>query len=260
MRWTADMANMDTPSWIKEFHRDASEIRASQSAIHDAVLRASPYLKTANFKAIHPSDLERLFARYDEQFFDGRLAAQIGERPLNFVLSRRMTSAAGKTTQFRLVRGPTRPVRFEIGISTTLLFQNFREPDATLSVTGFQCADRLTALQRVFEHELIHLLEMLTWSQSSCSKVRFQRLSQRFFLHTERTHRLITPREQAYREFGLRRGDRVHFRLDGRDYEGVINRITKRATVLVEDPQGRPYTDGRSYSKFYVPVKLLRRA
>jgi len=37
----------------------------------------------------------------------------------------------------------------------------------------------------------------------------------------------------------------------------VVNRVSKRATVLVEDHQGRRYTDGKHYSKFYVPVQML---
>ena len=50
---------------------------------------------------------------------------------------------------------------------------------------------------------------------------------------------------------------KVRFRFDGVDHQGVVNRINKRATVLVEDRRGVPYSDGKHYAKFYVPVQLL---
>jgi hypothetical protein len=36
-------------------------------------------------------------------------------------------------------------------------------------------------------------------------------------------------------------------------------RITRRATVLVENPRGEEFTDGRRYLTFYVPLPLLRK-
>jgi hypothetical protein len=51
----------------------------------------------------------------------------------------------------------------------------------------------------------------------------------------------------------------VRFRLDGRHYTGRVNRITKRATVLVEDRSGERYSDGKRYAKFYVPLEMLEK-
>ena len=48
----------------------------------------------------------------------------------------------------------------------------------------------------------------------------------------------------------------MRFRFDGIEHTGVVNRVSKRATVLV-GPQGRRYTDGKHYNKFYVPVQML---
>ena len=47
--------------------------------------------------------------------------------------------------------------------------------------------------------------------------------------------------------------------MEGSRYVGVVNRVTKRATVLVEDSRGVRYSDGRCYAKFYVPVGMLER-
>jgi hypothetical protein len=108
------------------------------------------------------------------------------------------------------------------------------------------------------EHEIVHLVEMLLWSHSQCSARRFQSIAKRFFGHTDYTHQLITPRERAMTEYGIRAGDRVRFRFDGKHVEGVVNRITKRATVLVEHARGELYSDGKKYQKYYVPLTLLK--
>jgi hypothetical protein len=47
------------------------------------------------------------------------------------------------------------------------------------------------------------------------------------------------------------------YRFDGIERTGVVNRINKRATVLVEDRKGARYSDGKHYAKFYVPVQML---
>ena len=55
------------------------------------------------------------------------------------------------------------------------------------------------------------------------------------FGHTENKHKLITPKERAIVKYGVKPGMTVRFRFDGEEREGVVNRINKRATVLVED-------------------------
>lgn len=173
---------------------------------------------------------------------------------LQFRLSKRMTSAGGKTTRFKPRGGPE---HFEIAVSTTLLFQTFHDVERPITVAGIVCRDRLEALQRVVEHEIVHLIEMLLWKHSSCSADRFQSIAARAFGHVEHTHQLITPRERALRKFGIRPGDSVRFELDGTTMVGVVNRITRRATVLVEDQRGMRYTDGKRYAKYYVPLAML---
>ena len=107
------------------------------------------------------------------------------------------------------------------------------------------------------EHELVHLIEMMLWSKSSCAKPRFHSITLRFFGHTENKHRLITPKEKAIVKYGIKPGMTVRFRFDGLERKGIVNRINKRVTVLVEDHRGRRYSDGKRYAKFYVPVQLL---
>ena len=48
------------------------------------------------------------------------------------------------------------------------------------------------------------------------------------------------------------------FLFEGRPLTGRVNRLTKRVTVLVEDPEGERFPDGRRYRKYYVPIMHLQ--
>ncbi len=235
---------------------DAERISARTAQIHALVLSKSKYIDAPNFTRIHPADLELLFAQYDHEFFDGQVRKTLGKIRLDFDLSKRMTSSGGKTAYYTDRTSGRR--WYEIGVSTTVLFGCFDGKDhRPISASGILCRDRLDALQRIVEHELVHLIEMLLWGKSSCSQSRFHSITERFFGHTENKHQLITPKEKAMVKFGVEPGIVVRFRFDGIEHEGVVSRINKRATVLVEDRRGEPYSDGKRYAKFYVPVQLL---
>lgn len=247
----------------------AAEIEQRQRRIHREVLELSRSMDSPNFRRVDADDLRRMTMLYDREFFDSRLLPTIGRERLKFGLSSRMTRIAGKlVTQY-----PDRPSRratglaresssdsrqFEMVLSSTLLFQAFDDVDRPITVTGRSCTNRLEAMQRVCEHELVHLMEMFFWNDSSCSQCRFQDIAGRFFGHTEHSHDLITQRERAARNFGIRVGDSVRFRHEGKWIHGWVNRITRRATILVEDERGERFTDGKHYVRFYVPVELLK--
>jgi hypothetical protein len=233
--------------------------------IHSALLAGSPRIREPNFSLIAPADLALLFELYDAGFFETQLQQLLSAAgsPLSFKLSRRLTRTAGTTTRFQ-ARGPraghpAAPVRYEIAISTTLLYQTFSDVERTVRVSGLVCQDRTEALQRIFEHEVVHLLEMLLWEKSSCAADRFRHLAWNIFGHTETRHDLVTGHEQALRRFDVRVGDRVAFVFEGKRYEGIVNRITRRATILVENPRGALYGDGKHYAKFYVPLATLEK-
>ncbi len=253
------------PSSLPSFYRllqttrlPAEEIEARTQAIYREVLAESLHITQGNFTAIETADLRRLFEKYDRVFFGG-LCGELatGDNTLRFRLSPRMTSAAGKTTQRRFRNQPSPRAEYEIAISTTLLFETFNGELRPITVSGVSCRDRLEALQRIFEHEMLHLAEMLVWDHSSCSADRFRSIAHRLFGHLQNTHQLITPREVAHTKYGIRPGQRVKFTFEGRRYVGVVNRVTKRATVLVPDRTGERYTDGQCYLKFYIPLPML---
>ena len=147
--------------------------------------------------------------------------------------------------------------KFELKLSTTLLFQTFEDIDRPVEVTGRICKDRLEAMQRVTEHELVHLIEMMIWNDGDCHQARFQSIAKRYFAHLDYRHGLITQRERAAARFDIRVGDHVLFFHEGFKMKGRVNRITRRATVLVPNPKGERFTDGKRYVKYYVPLEKL---
>lgn len=228
-------------------------IRTWTAEIGRELVATSGWIDEHNFTAIHPTDLETLFRAYDRRFLEGFLRERLAEGDLSFRLSTRMTRAAGKTSCRPAPHGRT---HYEGAISTEMLFHGFDEDEAPVDVVGLPCATRLEALQRVFEHELVHLVEFVGTGTSNCKAPPFQELAHRLFRHRHHTHTLVTRRERAAKD-GIRIGSLVSFTHRGRCREGRVGRITKRATVFVEDPEGRWHADGRRYTKYYVPLDEL---
>jgi hypothetical protein len=243
---------------LRGLRPDPGRAEAAAREVGAQALQASTAMDSPQFEQIAADDLWGLFRGYDAHFFSGLLAGALAPCPwerLRLRLSPRMTSAGGKALHYR---GST-PTRFEIAISSHLLFTNFAPGEVPVTVNGLTCPTRLAALQRIFEHELVHLVELLLWARSSCRQPRFRALAHALFGHTDVTHRLATPRQQAWRAHRVQTGARVWFHFGGRRLEGFVNRISKRATVLVPDPAGLRYSDGGHYAKYYVPVAALRR-
>ena len=82
----------------------------------------------------------------------------------------------------------------------------------------------------------------------------------RLFGHTDFRHDLITPQEVAAAG-GVEAGCTVRFVMSGETLVGKVNRVTKRATVLVKcsknHPEAREFSDGKSSVGFY-PSSLSR--
>ena len=252
-------------SLINKMNFSESQVRSKTGKIGKELIKKSGSIDNGAFKQISTSDLKILFELYDTEFFENQIAKLLADRkiPLGFRLSKRMTSAAGKTSA-KLIRNPGKKnspsiIEFELVISTNLLFSTFVNVKRRIEVNGIVCHNRLEALLRIFEHELIHLVEMLLFQTSSCSKNRFKWITGRLFAHRGVTHKLVTRREQARVTYNLNTGEQVKFKFKDLWLEGTINRISKRATVLVSDPEGERYSDGKSYKKFYVPLTMLQK-
>lgn len=232
-----------------------------QKEIREHLLLNSSSIRRRNFRSISPADLGTLFQLTDELFFGGQIGRFVEanfDKPLTFRLSTRMTKAGGTTTMIQSHVNP-RHSEFEIAIATTPLFSSFKFENQSM-VGGVKCDSRLEALQKIMEHEVIHLVELLGTGDSNCHARPFKSLVRNYFGHRESNHQLMTPTDVARKQLGIRCGDTVVFHIDGAQRRGYVNRITKRATVLVKDPSGEEYCDGSRYVKYYVPLPMLKRA
>ena len=244
---------------------ERAETLRMQQEIYEQTLALSRSIDRPNFTRVGHEDLVRMIRLYDERFFGGRILPVAEAEGLSFGFSKRMTRVAGKLVTHYPHGSRSGPRRFELVLSSTLLFQTFEDAaggnpvDRPVEVTGRRCRDRLEAMQRVAEHELVHLVEMLIWNEGNCSQSRFQSIARRYFAHTDYQHDLITQRERAARRFDIHVGDTVCFRHDGGIRTGRVNRITRRATVLVPDPRGERFSDGGRYTRYYVPLEQLRK-
>ena len=207
---------------------DAREITNHQQEIHEQMLILSRSMDRPNFNKIGQEDLSRMVRLYDDRFFGGRILPTAMAEGLTFHLSSRMTSVAGKMIT-NYPNGYDGVRKFELKLSTTLLFQTFEDANRPVEVTGCLCRDRLEAMQRVTEHEMVHLIEMMIWNDGDCNQSRFQSIAKRYFAHSDYRHGLITQRERAAERFDIRVGDEVCFFHDGFKMAGRVNRITRRA-------------------------------
>ena len=227
------------------------EIKEKTKEIYNQIHTQSDNIDQGNYTSIAISDLRFLFELYDQIFFNNFFAKNYEDK-IFFRLSKRMTKVAGKTQRFIKTND------FMISLSTTLIFQTFNDITREIKVNGIICSDRLEATMRVFEHEIIHVIEHILFDNSSCSKPFFKRLAHNMFGHTDVTHQLITQMEVAHENFNLHVGDIVSFEYEGNIHEGFVNRVTKRATVMVKDGNGQfKDSNGNRYAKFYIPLQHL---
>lgn len=238
----------------------AGEQQRLRHEIRQQILMTSRSITQGNFDRISSDDVGRMIRLYDDLFVGGKVLQQASREGIRFKLSKRMTSVGGKlVTQY--LDGESNGRRtFELVLSSTLLFQTFDDNSRRpIEVGGCLCHDRLDAMQRIAEHEFVHLTEILIWNDGNCNEPRFQSIARRYFGHTDYQHNLVTQRERAATKFNIRVGDLVSFRTDGKVLHGKVNRITRRATVLVPDAKGERFSDGNHYFRYYVPLEKLQR-
>ena len=183
--------------------------------------------------------------------------------PLTFRLSRRLVSPAGQTIRWvRRPSGQKRPavkVEYEITISVTLLFNTFQEVDRPVTVGGLVCRDRVEALQRIFEHELLHLAEFLAWGRSNCRADNFHRLSRRIFAHEGAFHDLITPRSRRGQPTTSGSATACFSRSTAPSTQAASTASPAAPPSWSKIRAGSLFDDGKHYLTFYVPLPLLRK-
>ena len=122
-----------------------------------------------------------------------------------------------------------------------------------------EIADRVKAIHEAVRRRSARMVVPDFTHAADSDLALLEDLAWNLFAHTQTRHDLVTQNERARTLVGVRVGDLVRFTFEGRPYTGRINRITRRATVLVEDPTGQPFGDGKRYLKFYLPLPMLEK-
>lgn len=235
------------------------EIQAKREEIARRILRLSPHMRDRSLPQIAVSDLRLLFELYDEVFLKRQFAKGF-QGKIKFSLSRRLTQSAGKTIcPKNIAQLAPEDVMIEIRMGVDFFF-NYDRVNSEKRVNGILTRNALEAFQLVFEHELCHAMEFINFHTSNCRQKRFKTMSKNIFGHLDNFHQLPTQGRIIQEKMGLNPGDTVWFLYGKKRVQGLLYRISKRATVMVETKNGR-YMDkkGNRYSKFYVPVELINK-
>ncbi|GAA0765952.1 hypothetical protein GCM10008908_03110 [Clostridium subterminale] len=199
-------------------------------------------------------NISNLIDIYDYYVLRGYLVKTIPEG-IKLSISNRMTSSGGKTIFSKRGREHT----YEIRISNRVM-ERFIEDNRSKIVCGVEANDALEALMLILEHELCHVIEFNEYEISNCRGERFKNISYNLFGHTSSYHEILKGKDAFNKTINnsFVKGQVVQFKYKGILYEGIISNINKRATVMVKDINGA-YRDnhGFSYSKWYIPLKLL---
>ena len=75
------------------------QIEDQTETIFSTVLGNSKTIVKPNFESVSSNDLSLLFQLYDQKFFGGLCRKSLGNSPLDFRVSSRMTRAGGKTSR-----------------------------------------------------------------------------------------------------------------------------------------------------------------
>lgn len=234
------------------------DINQKRNYIRNELFRLSRTIKSGKLERVADEDLSILFQLYDAIFLNDYFKNNYKGK-LIFKFSRRLKSSAGITKcQKNLSALPPENYSFEINISADFLFDYYRV-DREIEVNGYQTKDSLDALLLVFEHELCHVMENIQYQTSSCRGKRFYTMANTIFGHTGVTHALPTNFEINRLNYKVKVGDSVNFTFEDKKMFGIIHKINKRATVMVENKKGR-YVDkyGKRYQKYYVPLDIIQ--
>lgn len=238
--------------------RTPIEMESKREKVIEQLFQKSAVIKSLQMTSISTEDLRLLFELYDLYFFENWFRNHYAGK-IKFSLSRKMTKSAGKTLcpgNISKIKPENLVLEIRIGVDFFLYYGQLGKSN---TVCGVRTTSSLEALLLVFEHELCHVIEFLLFGKSSCKGTRFKTIAANMFGHSESYHRLPTNRQIASKVFGLRIGDSVSFKHNERQLTGLLYNVNKRAVVLVPDRSGI-LTDrqGKRYSKYYVPLKLLK--
>ena len=110
---------------------DQREILNQQNQIFEDSLQLSRSIRNQFYPV--GRDLVRMVSMYDERFFGGKVLPLARAEGMDFSISSRMTKVAGKLVTHYPDGAASGRRRFEMVLSSTLLFQTFEDKDQASS-------------------------------------------------------------------------------------------------------------------------------
>ena len=137
------------------------EIRSARALIKKIMIEEVLYNKgRENFTSLNGNDIGALFKLYDVTFFQGQIQEKIAEMGsyIEFFARSRKSGVAG-LCGVKLVDGQK---IYYLDIAPNIVETLFKfYPDGLYIEAGLSCKDRLSCIQLIVEHEIIHLLTII---------------------------------------------------------------------------------------------------
>jgi hypothetical protein len=197
------------------------------------------YGKSTDLQGMTKDDLRALFNLYDDIFFENSFNAYFGRSGSDFstFFAPKLTKTAGMCTKQGCV--------YTIQISSQIMSGLFTSVGKNVhAANGLICRTRLSCLQLVLEHEMIHLLQYI-WRECSSTASHgpeYRTLVKNIFGHTETTHDLLNAltEEQAQNystRHETRKADRQTEISNAKAalYPGVLIQFTKPSAMFTTD-------------------------
>jgi len=199
------------------------DIKEKQQIIKKKMLANFKHKGGLFFTEFNSRDLNYLFKLYDQTFFKGLITEILvnqAEMPdaidISFKANGRLKKSAGQI-KYKRTRGQRnqQQIKIEFSISKPLILNLFEDDQDSVLVNGILAEDKITVLQTVFEHEIVHLVLYLldpNADQPINHKMKFRTLVKKIFGHTDYQHNLILPGSAKNRPIhtnDVKKGDRV---------------------------------------------------
>lgn len=167
-------------------HSKCQDYNKKISASNITKYRKIIYDKFSKFKNsvsnVSSRDLQKMFELYDHCFFQSSISEFIEQS--HFVLQFKTTGEPTFTTEGTCT---SKKCKYVVTIPT----HHFNKVNGITNVAGHLCKDQLECLQRVLEHEIVHLIVFIFCNDTFMTDhhgTLFMKIAKNVFAHTDHRH------------------------------------------------------------------------
>ena len=209
----------------------------SRSTIYREMLNNpnSSFYQNPNPGSIKNVYINFIFQLYDKYFFNARITqlVQTTKSQLSFLANPKLNKTAGMCNL-------RNNCQYQIQIGWETIVNGLSQANLNATVGGLPCQDRLTCMQLTFEHELVHLIILMSRIRETSHGPNFQNLLRMYFQHNVSTHDLFGKNILGKDDFQI--GQKVQFTTTSGEFvTGWIAKLNpKTAGIVIADAFGNP--------------------